>query len=64
MKNQNNSIINNFEITESEVEQKQENSLLNSVNPDPVEVTELIVEIGRSVVDSVSSIFDNVDINF
>ncbi|NUF35903.1 hypothetical protein HUN19_18130 [Acinetobacter oleivorans] len=64
MKNQNNSIINNFEVTESEVEQKQENSLLNSVNPDPVEVTELIVEIGRSVVDSVSSIFDNVDINF
>jgi hypothetical protein len=64
MENQDNSIINNFEAIESEVEQKKENSLLNSVNPDPVEVTELIIEIGKNVVDFTSSIFDNIDINF
>ncbi|KHN67479.1 hypothetical protein AV645_05415 [Acinetobacter calcoaceticus] len=61
MENQDNSIINNFEAIESEVEQKKENSLLN---PDPVEVTELIIEIGKNVVDFASSIFDNIDINF
>ncbi|WP_202742159.1 hypothetical protein [Acinetobacter calcoaceticus] len=64
MENQDNSIINNFEAIESEVEKKKENSLLNSVNPDPVEVTELIIEIGKNVVDFTSSIFDNIDINF
>lgn len=56
--------IDNVEQLDAEDEQKQENSVLNSVNPDPVEVTDLIVEIGKDVVDFASSIFDNIDINF
>ncbi|MGN8009410.1 hypothetical protein ACTJJH_15705 [Acinetobacter sp. 22301] len=56
--------INNIEQLEVEDEQKQENSVLNSVNPDPVDVTDLLVEIGKEVVDFASSILDNIDINF
>ncbi|QNW93733.1 hypothetical protein IC800_11855 [Acinetobacter seifertii] len=56
--------IDNVEQLDAEDEQKQENSVLNSVNPDPVEVTDLIIEIGKDVVDFASSIFDNIDINF
>lgn len=63
MQNQNDPI-NNIEQLDIEDEQKQENSVLNSVNPDPVEVTDLIIEIGKDVVDFASSIFDNIDINF
>ncbi|AJB48224.1 MULTISPECIES: hypothetical protein [Acinetobacter] len=63
MQNQNDPI-NNIEQLDVEDEQKQENSVLNSVNPDPVEVTDLIVEIGKDIVDFASSIFDNIDINF
>ncbi|MDK4790516.1 MULTISPECIES: hypothetical protein [Acinetobacter] len=56
--------INNVEQLDVEDEQKQENSVLNSVNPDLVEVTDLIVEIGKDIVDFASSILDNIDINF
>lgn len=63
MQNQNEQI-NNVEQLDTENEQKQENSVLNSVNPDPVEVTDLIVEIGKDIVDFASSVFDNIDINF
>ncbi|OTU48629.1 hypothetical protein CAT36_17975 [Acinetobacter pittii] len=63
MQNQNYPI-NNIEQLDEEDEQKQENSVLNSVNPDPVEVTDLIVEIGKDIVDFASSVFDNIDINF
>ncbi|AUM27155.1 hypothetical protein [Acinetobacter pittii] len=63
MQNQNDPI-NNIEQLDAEDEQKQENLVLNSVNPDPVEVTDLIVEIGKDIVDFASSVFDNIDINF
>ncbi|HAV6222689.1 hypothetical protein APD45_10910 [Acinetobacter baumannii] len=63
MQNQNDPI-NNIEQLNAENEQEQENSVLNSVNPDPVEVTDLIVEIGKDIVDFASSILDNIDINF
>ena len=63
MPNQNEQI-NNVEQLGTENEQKQENSVLNSVNPDPVDVADLIVEIGKDVVDFASSILDNIDINF
>ncbi|MBO8208160.1 MULTISPECIES: hypothetical protein [Acinetobacter calcoaceticus/baumannii complex] len=63
MQNQNDPI-NNIEQLDVEDEQKQENSVLNSVNPDLVEVTDLIIEIGKDVVDFASSILDNIDINF
>lgn len=63
MQNQNDPI-NNIEQLDAENEQKQENSVLNSVNPDLVEVTDLIVEIGKDIVDFASSILDNIDINF
>lgn len=63
MQNQNDPI-NNIEQLDAEDEQKQENSVLNSVNPDPVEVTDLIVEIGKDIVDFASSVLDNFDINF
>ncbi|MCO9050228.1 hypothetical protein [Acinetobacter sp. UC24323] len=63
MQNQNDPI-NNIEQLDAEDAQKQENSVLNSVNPDPVDVTDLIVEIGKDVVDFASSILDNIDINF
>ncbi|MBU0418008.1 hypothetical protein [Acinetobacter baumannii] len=63
MQNQNEQI-NNVEQLDTENEQKQENSLLNSVNPDLVEVKDLIVEIGKDIVDFASSVFDNIDINF
>lgn len=63
MKNQNDPI-NNIEHLDAENEQKQENSVLNSVYLDPVEVTDLIVEIGKDIVDFASSVFDNIDINF
>lgn len=63
MQNQNDPI-NNIEQVDAEDEQKQENSVLNSMNPDPVEVTDLIVEIGKDIVDFASSVFDNIDINF
>ncbi|EXR33972.1 MULTISPECIES: hypothetical protein [Acinetobacter] len=56
--------INKIEQLDTENEQKQENSVLNSVNPDLVEVKNLIVEIGKDIVDFASSIFDNIDINF
>ncbi|OIH13906.1 hypothetical protein A7N02_19245, partial [Acinetobacter baumannii] len=56
--------INNVEQLDTENEQKQENSVLNSVNPDLVEVKDLIVEIGKDIVDFASSVFDNIDINF
>lgn len=55
---------NNFEDLDLEDEQKQENSVLNSVNPDPVDVTDLLVEIGKDIADFASSILDNIDINF
>ncbi|MDC4311466.1 hypothetical protein NQ650_00905 [Acinetobacter baumannii] len=55
---------NNVEDLDLEDEQKQENSVLNSVNPDPVEVTDLFVEIGKDIADFASSILDNIDINF
>lgn len=63
MQNQNDPI-NNIERLDAENEKKQENSVLNSVNPDPIEVTDLIVEIGKDIVDFASSILDNIDINF
>ncbi|MEL4442735.1 hypothetical protein AAFM73_04285 [Acinetobacter baumannii] len=63
MQNQNEQI-NNDEQLDTEDAQKQENTVLNSVNPDPVDVTDLIVEIGKDVVDFASSVFDNIDINF
>ncbi|KQG97202.1 hypothetical protein APC57_03530 [Acinetobacter baumannii] len=63
MQNQNKQI-NNDEQLDTEDAQKQENTVLNSVNPDPVDVTDLIVEIGKDVVDFASSIFDNLGINF
>ncbi|HCA5207314.1 hypothetical protein [Acinetobacter baumannii] len=63
MQNQNEQI-NNVEQLDTENEQKQENSVLNSVNPDLVEVKDLIVEIGKYIVDFASSVFDNIDINF
>ncbi|MCG8283846.1 hypothetical protein MID07_04270 [Acinetobacter seifertii] len=63
MQNQNEQI-NNVEQLDTENEQKQENSVLNSVNPDLVEVKNLIVEIGKDIVDFASSVFDNIDINF
>jgi hypothetical protein len=63
MQNQNGPI-NNIDQLDAENEQKQENSVLNSVNPDVVEVTDLIVEIGKDIVDFASSILDNIDINF
>ena len=63
MRNQNDPI-NNIEQLDVEDEQKQENSVLNSVNPDLVEVTDLIVEIGKDIVNFASSILDNIDINF
>ncbi|WP_436462763.1 hypothetical protein [Acinetobacter seifertii] len=56
--------INNVEQLDVEDKQKQENSVLNSVNPDPVDVTDLIVEIGKDIIDFASSVFDNIDINF
>lgn len=62
MQNQNEQI-NNVEQLDTENEQKQENSVLNSVNPDLVEVKNLIVEIGKNVVDFASTIFDGIDIN-
>lgn len=55
---------NNVEDLDLEDEQKQENSVLNSVNPDPVDVTDLLVEIGKDIDDFASSILDNIDINF
>ncbi|HCW6438560.1 TPA: hypothetical protein OXT28_002779 [Acinetobacter baumannii] len=63
MQNQNEQI-NNVEQLDTENEQKQENSVLNSVNPDLVEVKDLIVEIGKDIVDFASSVFVNIDINF
>lgn len=63
MQNQNEQI-NNVEQINTENEQKQENSVLNSVNPDLVEVTDLIVEIGKDIADFATSVFDNIDINF
>ncbi|EXD22524.1 hypothetical protein J480_3227 [Acinetobacter baumannii 34654] len=63
MQNQNEQI-NNVEQLDTENEQKQENSVLNSVNPDLVEVKDLIVEIGKDIVYFASSVFDNIDINF
>ncbi|WP_445534916.1 hypothetical protein [Acinetobacter sp. G18] len=63
MQNQNEQI-NNVEQLDTENEQKQENSVLNYVNPDLVEVKNLIVEIGKDIVDFASSVFDNIDINF
>ncbi|MFH3942279.1 hypothetical protein ACJBLD_16980 [Acinetobacter nosocomialis] len=63
MQNQNEQI-NNVEQLDTENEQKQENSVLNSVNPDLVEVKDLIVEIGKDIVDFASSVLDNIDINF
>ncbi|WP_445406208.1 hypothetical protein [Acinetobacter seifertii] len=63
MQNQNEQI-NNVEQLDTDNEQKQENSVLNSVNPDLVEVKDLIVEIGKDIVDFASSVLDNIDINF
>lgn len=63
MQNQNEQI-NNVEQLDTENEQKRENSVLNSVNPDLVEVKDLIVEIGKDIADFASSVFDNIDINF
>lgn len=63
MQNQNEQI-NNVEQINTENEQKQGNSVLNSVNPDLVEVTDLIVEIGKDIADFATSVFDNIDINF
>ncbi|MDV7635175.1 hypothetical protein R4796_02250 [Acinetobacter baumannii] len=63
MKNQNDPI-KNIEQLDTENEQKQENSVLNSVNPDPVDVVDLFVEIGKDIADFASSILDNIDINF
>ncbi|EXR84410.1 hypothetical protein J685_1089 [Acinetobacter baumannii 541915] len=37
--------------------------MLNSANLDLVEVTDLIAEIGKNVVDFASTIFDGIDIN-
>ncbi|WP_049065186.1 hypothetical protein [Acinetobacter seifertii] len=56
--------INNVEQLDVQDEPKQENSVLNSVNPDLVEVKDLIVEIGKDIVGFASSVFDNIDINF
>ncbi|WP_447507002.1 hypothetical protein [Acinetobacter oleivorans] len=63
MQNQNEQI-NNDEQLDTENEQKQENSVLNSVNPDLIEVKDLIIEIGKDIADFASSVFDNIDINF
>lgn len=62
MNSQNNEIA---PLTSLEQEEKpQENSIASSINPDPIDVVELVSEIGKGVLDLASSVLDSIDIDF
>lgn len=65
MNNQNNEIDPSIliEQIQSQEEQQQGNSFINSINPDPVDVVELVSGLGKSVLDLASSIADSINID-
>lgn len=42
-------------------QEQQSNSTLSSINPDPVDLTELVVGLGKDALEFVSSIADHID---
>nr|WP_174505647.1 hypothetical protein [Acinetobacter sp. Marseille-Q1620] len=63
MNDQNNEI-DPSNILEKENEEKtQDNSVLDSINPDPIDLAELVSDLGKSVLDFASSVVDNISID-
>ncbi|MCH7396024.1 hypothetical protein MMP66_17400 [Acinetobacter dispersus] len=62
MDNQDNKI---DEIAQLESEDgKQQNSTAHSIDVSPIDLAEIVVEMGKGVLDVTSSIIENIDIDF
>jgi len=62
MSNQDNKI---DELAQLENEnEKQQNSTAHSIDVSSLDVVEIVIEMGKGVVDVASSVLENIDINF
>ncbi|USA45139.1 hypothetical protein NDN11_10375 [Acinetobacter sp. C26M] len=53
------------ELAQSENEdQQQQNSAVHSIDVNPIDLVEIVIEMGNGVVDVASAIVKNIDINF
>lgn len=52
------------ELEQLETEQQQQNSEVNSIDVNPVDLIEIVVEMGKGALDMASSIIENIDVDF
>ena len=50
-----------IEQIENQEQQKQSNSLADSINPDPVDLVQLVTDLGKDALDFASSLVDHID---
>ncbi|MBK5647673.1 conserved hypothetical protein [Acinetobacter proteolyticus] len=60
MNNMNNPV---DDLEQLENEQQQQNSTTHSVDINPVDLVEIVVEIGKGALDIASSIIENIDVD-
>ncbi|OBY74565.1 hypothetical protein [Acinetobacter gyllenbergii] len=52
------------ELEQLETEQQQQNSTVNSIDLNPVDLVEIVVEMGKGALDVASSIIEKIEIDF
>lgn len=52
------------ELEQLETEQQQQNSAVNSIDINSVDLIEIVVEMGKGALDMASSIIENIDVDF
>lgn len=52
------------ELGQLESDQQQQNSTVNSIDVNPVDLVEIVVEMGKGALDVASSIIEKIEIDF
>lgn len=52
------------ELLQEQTNSQKDSSIANAINPDPIDLTELVVDLGKGVLDVASSLLDKIDIDF
>ncbi|MCU4583086.1 hypothetical protein KTJ32_19015 [Acinetobacter gyllenbergii] len=52
------------ELGQLESDQQQQNSTVNSIDLNPVDLVEIVVEMGKGALDVASSIIEKIEIDF
>nr|WP_174506093.1 hypothetical protein [Acinetobacter sp. Marseille-Q1620] len=63
MNDQNNEIDPSSILEKENEEQTQGSSVSDAINPDPIDLAELVSDLGKSVLDFASSVVDNISID-